>query len=231
MEKTIGILGGMGPYAGLDFHRQILDHTPAEKDWDHFHILHDMAVKIPSRTRAILGKGDNPVPDMIEAINNLATAGADFVVVPCNSAHYFYKHITPEIRIPWLNIIEITAKKIIESGYQKPLILGGYVTIHHKTYNTHIENAVYLTPEQNEIIHGPEGLGGIIGEIKQTGKLSTESRQQFETLLEKNKDQFDCVVLACTELPIAYPENELNGIPLVNPNLEYVKATIKFAQG
>ena len=93
MEKVVGILGGMGPFATVDFYKQILLATHAKKDWEHLRILIDSNVKIPSRTRAILYGEESPAPAMVKSINNLTRIGADFVVVPCNSAHYFYKEV------------------------------------------------------------------------------------------------------------------------------------------
>ena len=74
-QKTIGILGGMGPYATVYFYKQILDSTPVKKDWDHFRILIDSNVKIPSRTRAVLYNETSPVPDLINSINDLQPFG------------------------------------------------------------------------------------------------------------------------------------------------------------
>ncbi len=67
-QKSIGILGGMGPYATVHFYKRILELTPIIKDKDHFRIFIDSQVKIPSRTRAILYNETSPVPEMIKSI-------------------------------------------------------------------------------------------------------------------------------------------------------------------
>ena len=108
----------------LIFFGQILQLTPAKKDWEHLRIFIDNNVKIPSRTRAVLHHEESPVLGMIESINGLADIGDDFVVVPCNSAHYFYDEVVRKIKLPWLNIIEISCNRVRRIGKQRPLILG-----------------------------------------------------------------------------------------------------------
>ena len=138
-ETTIGILGGMGPYATNFFLKRILDLTPVELDKDHFHTIIDNNVKIPSRTRAVKYNEQSPVNDIVHSINNLGKIGCSFVMLPCNSAHYFYNEVSEEIEIPWLNMIEIVSSKILDLSYTKPLILGGYITTQKKVYSQYLK--------------------------------------------------------------------------------------------
>ena len=151
-EKIVGILGGMGPYATVYFFKQIVDSTPAKKDREHLHVLIDNNVKIPSRTRAILYNEISPVRLMIKSINKLALWGADFVVVPCNSAHFFYEQVIKAIKIPWLNMIKIVSQALKKSQKKQPLILGGYITIKKKLYSKYIPHAIYLPQTENQHI-------------------------------------------------------------------------------
>ena len=219
-EKVVGILGGMGPYATANFYKLILDCNPVKKEWDHLRIIIDSNVKIPSRTRSILYNETSPVPGMIESINMLANAGADFVVVPCNSAHYFYDQVCSHINIPWLSLIKITAQKAIELESRSALIIGGHVTVSKRIYDRYLSSAVYLSDRDNQTI------AEIINEIKKTNCLGQRSRNKFEGVLKNNPA--DAIVLACTELPIVYSEESLLGIPLINSNLEYARAVVKY---
>jgi len=88
-EKTIGVLGGMGPEATLAFFGQIIAATPAVRDQEHLRVVIDSNPKVPDRTAAILAGGASPVPAMTAGIRALQAAGADFVVIPCVSAHAF----------------------------------------------------------------------------------------------------------------------------------------------
>ena len=93
-EKILGILGGMGPYATLDFIKHIYDNTSdISVDSDHIRVVTDINVKLPSRTRAILFNEQSPVDGMVSSIKKLSELGASVIAVPCNSAHYFYNSV------------------------------------------------------------------------------------------------------------------------------------------
>ena len=89
MKKTLGILGGMGPAATADLYGKVVSLTAATKDGDHIRTIIDSNVNIPDRTQAILSGGENPIPEMTKALENLIKCGAQIIIVPCNTAHYF----------------------------------------------------------------------------------------------------------------------------------------------
>ena len=89
MKKTIGILGGMGPLATADLFRKITMLTKAGCDNDHVRVYIDSNSAIPDRTAAILSGGKDPVPEMSSALRHLEACGADCIIMPCNTAHYF----------------------------------------------------------------------------------------------------------------------------------------------
>ncbi len=96
--KTIGILGGMGPEATLDCFGKIIKNTPASKDQDHLRVIIDSNPGVPDRTAAIIGGGESPVPIIIEGCRALERAGADFIIIPCVSAHFFLAEIRSHVR-------------------------------------------------------------------------------------------------------------------------------------
>src|SRR5699024_10166329 len=110
--KTLGILGGMGPLATVKLFEKIVSLTHANKDQEHIHTIIDSNINIPHRSRYILGNGDDPLNELIKSAKRLENAGADFLVMPCNTAHYFYDKIVAVMNIPFLNMIEETAKYI-----------------------------------------------------------------------------------------------------------------------
>jgi len=70
-------------------------------EWqDHLRIIIDNNPKIPDRTAAILGKGEDPLPALQKTAKNLEKAGADFIIIPCNTAHYFLSSIQESVKIP-----------------------------------------------------------------------------------------------------------------------------------
>ena len=119
--KTIGIIGGMGPLATVDLFGKIVNLTDAKCDNDHIHILIDNNTYIPDRTSYILGDGKNPLDELVKSAKRLKDMGADFLVMPCNTAHYFYNDIINNVSIPFINMIEETASYINNKKAQKVL--------------------------------------------------------------------------------------------------------------
>ena len=114
MKKTIGILGGMGPEATSFFFNQLIKRTKAAEDQEHIKVIIYNNPEIPPRTDAILGNGPSPLPYLIEGVRMLHQAGADFIVMPCVTAHYYYNDIIAKEKVSFL--IERYAKK----GYINP---------------------------------------------------------------------------------------------------------------
>lgn len=109
-KKTIGILGGMGPLATADLFEKITLLTEAETDRDHIRVYIDSNARIPDRTAAILGNGEDPVPEMASALRNLEKCGADCIIMPCNTAHYFLPRLQEMTQIPFLSILTAAAE-------------------------------------------------------------------------------------------------------------------------
>ena len=215
-KTTIGILGGMGPYATNFFFKRILDLTPVKMDKDHFHTIIDNNVKIPSRTRAVKYNEQSPVNDIVSSINNLAKIGCRCVMLPCNSVHYFYEEVSKKIEIPWLNMIEIVSNKMLELNYSRPLILGGYITTEKKVYSKYLPESVYLSESENRIIES------IIEEIKIKNILDKNSDKTIRDIVKNYDDMIDSVLLGCTELPIVMNEDHFKGKKVISSIDEYI---------
>ena len=113
MEKVIGILGGMGPEATVDCFEKIIKNTPAARDQDHLRVVIDSNPKVPDRTAAIIGNGESPVPVLAAGCRALERAGADFIIIPCVSAHVFLTEIQQQSELPILSIFDAVAEAVI----------------------------------------------------------------------------------------------------------------------
>jgi aspartate racemase len=111
-EKTIGILGGMGPEATVDCYAKIIQNTPAKTDQQHLRVIIDSNPKVPDRTAAITGKGPSPVPVLVNGCRALQAAGADFIIIPCVSAHFYLAEIRRQVKLPILSIYDAVADTI-----------------------------------------------------------------------------------------------------------------------
>ncbi len=100
-ERTVGILGGMGPEATIDLMQRIIRLTPALDDADHIRCIVDNNPKVPSRIKAIIeGDGEDPGPCMADMGRRLGAWGADFLAIACNTAHYYYDAVRASRRYP-----------------------------------------------------------------------------------------------------------------------------------
>ena len=112
-EKIVGIIGGMGPEATVDLMARIIKATPARDDVDHLRMLVDNNPKVPSRIKALIdGDGESPLPCLQEMARRLAAWGADFLAMPCNTAHYYHRDIQACVAIPLLDMIDAAAREV-----------------------------------------------------------------------------------------------------------------------
>jgi aspartate racemase len=137
VRKKVGIIGGMGPLATVDLFAKIVANTPAEIDQDHLRIIIDNNPGIPPRVEAILNGAESPLPAMQESARLLEAAGADFIVLPCNTAHYWVEDLRAAVSIPVHSMIENAAAYVADKhrDYSKRiLLLATGVTIELNLY-------------------------------------------------------------------------------------------------
>ena len=116
-NHLLGVLGGLGPMSTVYFCELLNRHTSAMRDSDHIDMLISSRATTPDRTDFILGRSQNdPLPIMQEEAHRLECAGVDLIVIPCNTAHYFYDGLARECHVPILNIIEATVAHLVRTG-------------------------------------------------------------------------------------------------------------------
>lgn len=225
-KKTLGILGGMGPSATVDLFKMIVDNTEASSDQEHIHILIDCNTNIPDRTEAILHGAESPVKELTRSARTLEDAGADFLIIPCNTAHYFIDSVRSSVNIPVLNMIEITGREIQKRGLSDAIILCTEGTRATNIYKDTLlllgVNAIYPDDElQKEVTH-------IIYEGVKKGEPSLDP-SHFNLLLRKLEEEYHAIsVLGCTELPLAVPAYGLEG-NFINPTYLLAREAIVYA--
>lgn len=215
-EKVIGILGGMGPEVTAELFFRIIKESPAEKDQDHPRIIVDSNPKIPDRTAAILGKGENPLLEMVKTAKNLERAGADFIVMPCVTAHYYYEDLRKSVKIPVLNMIELTAQAVREEfpNVKKAGFLGTTGTVKAKIFDNPLNRVgvkvVYPSDENQKRV-----MEAIYTYIK-AGKI-LEGRtiviNEANNLIAVGADAIIC---GCTEISLVLKEGDITK-PLIDP--------------
>ncbi|WP_432662365.1 amino acid racemase [Wukongibacter baidiensis] len=201
--KTIGILGGMGPLATADLFRKIITLTDAESDNEHIEIIVENNTKIPDRTDYIINNGDDPTKHMIKSAIRLEMMGVDVIVMPCNTAHYFYDEIIKYIDIPFMNMIVETAKKTkqLYPDTKKIGLLATKGTCKAGIYDKIFEeyDLELVKPGDVHQKHVTE----LIYDIKK-GKTDIDLTNFRGTLDELKKQEAEVFILGCTELPVAF---------------------------
>jgi aspartate racemase len=201
MTKTIGVIGGMGPQATVDFFQKILDNTRVERDQDHIHVIIDNNPQIPDRTAFLLGKGESPLKSLVNSAVKLQLMGADLLAMPCNTAHYFYDEIVKYIDIPFINMIDEVAAGI---RAKNPSVKRVGLLATKGVYSMGIYSR-YLQKYGIEAVipseEGKEVISSTIYTIKKDLSLVDPSgiNKVIEDMI---KDGVDTIILGCTELPI-----------------------------
>ena len=227
MKKTIGILGGMGPLATADLYRKIIEQTKADRDNDHIRVYIDGNAAIPDRTAAILHGGEDPVPEMLSALRHLEACGADCIIMPCNTAHYFLPRLQKETSIPILNMQKITAKVCRERFPGKTAaILATDGTILSGLFDRALDadGVRWLHPAEEE----QKTLMHLIYDVIKASKPMEPVRESWERVLDTLRRQgADLFILGCTELPVLSGALRSEG-PFLDPTEELAKEAIRF---
>ncbi len=111
--RKIGVIGGMGPEATVLFMTRVIERTKAEDDSDHIPMIVDNNTQVPSRIKALIEKsGEDPGPVLAEMARGLEAAGAQALVMPCNTAHNYAPAIRNATSVPFLDMVELTVDRI-----------------------------------------------------------------------------------------------------------------------
>lgn len=229
-RNVIGILGGMGPLATADLYRKIIESTPAQTDQEHLHVVIEANPAVPDRTEALLHGGQDPTPLLLAGAQRLADAGAGFIVMPCNTAHAFLPHIEPSVSIPFVNMIEETARvaAALIGPDEKVGILATEGTIAAELYQQALlrHEMIPLVPSQS----AQQQVNAAIAAVKrgQTGRESTQlALAGANELIEAGAS---VLLAACTELPLILRPDDVS-VPLIDPTQVLADAAVRFGQG
>ncbi len=228
VKKTIGIIGGMGPMATCDLMKKIIDNTDAPCDQAHLRICVDSNTNIPDRTAAILGGGADPRPEMIKSAVALQEMGADVLIVPCNTAHFFLPDVQKCVDIPILNMLQETARALYDQGVRTAAVLATDGTVRSGLYDAALKEKgitpVYPDPDEQKMIMS------IIYDYVKAGKPYPHAdrvRAMQTHLLEQG---VQTMILGCTELPVAFAQWD-TVIPTADPTRFLARAAIRYAGG
>ena len=229
-ENIVGILGGMGPEATWDLFGRIIKETPAEKDSDHLRIIIDSNPKIPDRTEAILREGTSPVEAIIETGRNLEKAGADFLLMPCMTAHYFYREVQDALKIPLVNAF-LLIQQHIEANFAdqvQVLVLATSGSIRSGLFEKYLGSDILVFPGETiqeeeimDVIYGPRGI--------KAGYVDEHNLDRIYRLMQRYQQSgLSASIAGCTEIGLLL-KNQPSPLPVIDPLDLLAKEAIRLA--
>lgn len=226
-EKTIGVVG-VAPWATLDFCKALYSLIDAQKDWHYPRLLIDSNSKIPSRGRYLELNERDPSPYIKSTIDELYSAGAEVVVVPCNTAHILYERwsIDTPAKVP--NIINACCKRIAQLNGTKVAVFESLSLRKSGLYANNIikQNIAYEALEEKDA----DFIANCIEHVKKNGLPSTDCKQAFNQLISNlSQKGVDTIILGCTELSVFLPNIFAQKIKFIDSNTEIARAAVTLA--
>ena len=228
--KVLGIIGGMGPQATADLYQKIIDLTPASKDQEHIHVIIDSYAQIPDRTANILHGGEDPAPYLARSAKLLENAGAEALLMPCNTAHYFADSAFSDIKIPLISIVEsaLSELKRVAPDAKTVIPISTTGTKAGKMYENALARDGYTVLELPQDIQN-DIMSAIYDGVKKgrTAEVLPMFQKTLDTIARELKP--DAMIAACTEIPILM-EHAKSDIPVIDATLALAKAAVDFAK-
>ena len=233
----VGVVGGVGPAATVDFLQKIVRNTPATRDQDHIKLLVEQNPQIPDRTENLIGDGADPTVSLYATSKRLEDGGADIIAIPCNTAHAFVERIQPYLNIPIVNMLTVTVSFLRETypALRDIGVLATSGTIESGVYRKALESQdlrqVVPSPElQGRVMEAIYGKHGVKAGFT-TGQCQADIAAAMEGLIAEG---VEVVVLGCTELPLLLTGSEYVGtsgarVRLVDPTDVLARRCITYA--
>lgn len=208
----LGVIGGMGPLATVNFYERVALNTEAKCDNEHIDMIVLNHSTMPDRTKCII---ENRKTEFLDAIKKdfaiLENIGVEAVAIPCNTSHYFYDEFKKLTDLNIINMIEETILEVKKSGVNKISIFGTLGTLNSKVYEKYAKEYELEVKEVSEV--DKQAVMDIIYNIKETNNLDNK---QFMDILNRYCDDETVGIIACTELSLLdIPEN-INTVDALN---------------
>ena len=229
-QRILGIFGGMGPEATANLYSEIIRLTVARKDQDHIPTLIYSFPQVPDRTACIRSGDRSIVKYLVEGVTRLEKGGASLIVIPCNTAHYFYDDMQQAVKIPIIHMIRETADAVVSRhpGCKTVGLLATTGTLQTGLYEKELRarGLTVVCPDavvqENYVMKAVYGTDGIKagGDKKKSEELLYFAGKHVE---EKGAQ---VIVLGCTEIPLAF-NAQRTSVPVVNATRVLAEAAIR----
>jgi len=229
-EGVLGVLGGMGPLASAEFMRRLTLLTPAIRDQDHVPAVLWSDPRVPDRTAARLGGGEDPLPALLRGIRGLEAAGCGAVAIPCNTAHGWFEPMQAATRLPILHIVDAAAEELARLGVPRGRIgvMGTSGTLAMRLYQERLEARGYecLVPEPEEM---ETLVTPAIARVK-ANEVAASYAPLAEAASRLAARGARAVVLGCTEIPLSIADGPVLPFPVCDTLDALARAAIRWAR-
>lgn len=222
-RPCLGIVGGMGPSATADLFEKVIEATAAPTDQDHLRVLIDSNTAIGDRTEAIASGSTQPLEEILRSAHLLTSVGAQCLVMPCNTAHFFYSRIVEQLDVPFLNMIEETAKELELREVDSVLLLATDGTVTSGVYQRALDARGIICE-----LPGPDDQRFVMDLIYRHVKAGDYDIDvhRLSVLLSGSTSP---VVLGCTELPVLFQKLScITNRTLIDPTRILARAAVAF---
>ena len=220
-QKTVGVIGGLGPEACVDFMATVLRITPAKTEQEHVRMLVEQNPQVPNRQDAILRGGENPAPALADAARRLGDAGCDFIVMPCNTAHAWEAEIRAACSVPFVSIIDVSVRAL-PTNASAIGILASPACMAGGMFQAALEER-----GKQSVVLDEQQLGDAIKRGETGGELKKGMLRLADDLVARGAD---ALISGCTEIPIVLGEDDVD-VPLVSSTGELARTSIAMARG
>jgi aspartate racemase len=199
-KRLIGVLGGMGPAATVDFMNKVIATTPAQVDQDHVPLIVYQVPQIPSRTAAIAAHDDAPLPEMIAGLRILEQAGAEIIAIPCNTAHHWYEPLARATTLEIIHIADAVRSALTKrgEGSRSVGIMATRATLQSKIFERRLSDVRFMAPSEHVQILIDKAIAAVkAADLPAARSSAAEAASAFVGA------GAGTLLLACTELPIA----------------------------
>lgn len=229
-RKTVGVMGGMGPEATVDFMAKVIAMSGAARDQDHVHMIVDQDPTVPNRQAAINSGADDVSPHLAAMALRLEKAGADFLVMVCNTAHVFLDGVHKATSIPFISIID---ESVAEIGRCCPGAKRVGVMATDGCLDTNIYQDAIRASGREALVPREKNLRELmrcIAAVKAGDKGAAIAQGMSDVARALLDEGAEVIIAGCTEIPIVFGGDGFP-VPVISSTDVLAQRAIALAQG
>lgn len=226
-SRLVGILGGMGPAATVDFYDKLVRATPASIDQEHLRIIIWADPTVPNRQEALLSGGQDPTPWLEEGVDKLLACGAEILVAPCNTVHAYLPSVLNGRDVEFLSIIDVTMEEIQRADTSDRV---GLLATDGALASGLYQSALAGLGRETVLPQGSsqQELMRLVRAVK-AGHAGPEERQQAQGLLSQLRRRgVSTVIAGCTEISVLIA-GTVSGLHIADPSQLLAEKTVRRA--